>query len=461
MKLATDIRIVIVAYGSFGDIYPQLGIAVQLRNCGHRVLFAANEYFRDAIHRAGIDYAQAGTRAEQLAARETADSSGDTFEGAMVRYDHLIGRNYSRVGQIIESLMRDGERVLVVTHGHLSPAFPICEQLDVPIVMTYYAPSQIPDNREDYVLYRASFGASEWFARHIRYPLHRIKSRIHETPYGNYREWRRKAGYQPIGSPLQLLLIHMLRHGPSARIAHPNVVRQIALFPQWFADPVGADLGNLEFAGFVFHADERPDNQRIVDDFIARHGAPIVFTPGTAVEDAAAFCRVIPQTCRSMNAPALVLSRYADSAVLADGGPAVPMLTLDHVDLGYVLPRARLLVHHGGVGTLAQAVRAGIPQIIRPRMYDQPSNALRVTLNGLGGMLYEDGYDPSAIAAVYSHLTTSELHRERLAWFGEQTRSQDGAVNAAQAIAECAREQHAPARTRADVTNAQLLDPVA
>jgi rhamnosyltransferase subunit B len=113
------------------------------------------------------------------------------------------------------------------------------------------------------------------------------------------------------------------------------------------------------------------------------------------------------------------------------------VLALDHVDLGYLLPRARLLVHHGGIGTLAQALRAGIPQIIRPRMYDQPMNGLRVALNGLGGMLYDDGYNGAEIANVYRHISTSELHRERIAHYGALTRAQDGAASAAALISTC------------------------
>jgi UDP:flavonoid glycosyltransferase YjiC (YdhE family) len=224
--------------------------------------------------------------------------------------------------------------------------------------------------------------------------------------------------------------------GLQRRAEHFCVVGELALFPEWFAEPIGDDIRHIQFLDFVFHGDDDERNNRLADQFIERHGAPVVFTPGTAVEDITEFCAAISETCRLLDAPAIVLSRYVadqlDKFDFAASGATV--LALDHVDLGYLLPKARLLVHHGGIGTLAQAVRAGIPQIIRPRMYDQPMNAIRVALNGVGGMLYNDAYSGREIAEVYRFIEASELHRERLEYYGNLVRAGNGARQAAELI---------------------------
>jgi len=44
-------------------------------------------------------------------------------------------------------------------------------------------------------------------------------------------------------------------------------------------------------------------------------------------------------------------------------------------------------VHHGGIGTSAQAMRAGIPQLVSPLFYDQFDNAACVTALGAGGTI--------------------------------------------------------------------------
>ena len=43
-----------------------------------------------------------------------------------------------------------------------------------------------------------------------------------------------------------------------------------------------------------------------------------------------------------------------------------------------VFPRAAVNIHHGGIGTSAQALRAGLPQLVRPQAYDQFDNARRL-----------------------------------------------------------------------------------
>jgi UDP:flavonoid glycosyltransferase YjiC (YdhE family) len=55
-----------------------------------------------------------------------------------------------------------------------------------------------------------------------------------------------------------------------------------------------------------------------------------------------------------------------------------------YAPFGKLLPRAAALVHHGGIGTTAQALRAGCPQLIMPMSHDQPDNAARCRRLGVG-----------------------------------------------------------------------------
>jgi vancomycin aglycone glucosyltransferase len=49
-----------------------------------------------------------------------------------------------------------------------------------------------------------------------------------------------------------------------------------------------------------------------------------------------------------------------------------------------LFPRVAAVVHHGGAGTMTAAARAGVPQVIAPRSYDQPYRAHRVETLGVG-----------------------------------------------------------------------------
>jgi rhamnosyltransferase subunit B len=333
---------------------------------------------------------------------------------------------------------------VVVTHGQQSPVMPACERHDIPVVLAHHSPAQVPDNREDHVFYHGCFGMRPWIARHIHFPVQRLKRQVGNPARRRYDDWRKRNGFRRAGGVPMAIATSLL----GGRDVSRNVVRELAMFPEWFARPAGPDIRHLRYCGFVFNAVAGSDQDQVAEEFIARHGAPIVFTPGTAVQDVGEFCGVVAETCRLLDAPAIVLSPFARP--FFESAPEVQrsarILALDHLDLGFVLPQARLFVHHGGIGSLAQALRAGIPQIIRPRMYDQPNNAFRAAFNGIGGVLYDAGYNAPQIASVYRHLVRRDVHRRHLEHYGELTRARNGAINAAREIVGVARNADTESR---------------
>ena len=73
-----------------------------------------------------------------------------------------------------------------------------------------------------------------------------------------------------------------------------------------------------------------------------------------------------------------------------------------------VLPQALALVHHGGIGTTAQAIAAGIPQVIRPMAHDQPDTAARVEKLGIGASLSTKKFNATSLAEKLKILITSQ-----------------------------------------------------
>jgi UDP:flavonoid glycosyltransferase YjiC (YdhE family) len=63
-----------------------------------------------------------------------------------------------------------------------------------------------------------------------------------------------------------------------------------------------------------------------------------------------------------------------------------------------VLPRAALLVHHGGIGTLAQTIKAGIPHLVVPCAHDQFDNGWRIEQLGVGRSIPQTRYRVSSAA---------------------------------------------------------------
>jgi UDP:flavonoid glycosyltransferase YjiC (YdhE family) len=138
--------------------------------------------------------------------------------------------------------------------------------------------------------------------------------------------------------------------------------------------------------------------------FLDQGEPPIVVTAGTAMKHADRFFEVSIQACIELGRRALLLTRYPDQlpSRLPDG-----VATFTYAPFGAVLPRAAAFVHHGGIGTVAQALAAGIPQLIRPLAFDQPDNAARVQRLGAGLSIRPDHYTPRNVAKMLDELLRS------------------------------------------------------
>jgi rhamnosyltransferase subunit B len=418
-------ELIFVAFGSLGDIYPLLAVAKKLKD-KHNVIFFANEYFSAHVENAGVTFQPVGTREEQLTALESKNSTGETNDGKINRFDNIIGKNFDRVYDLLEAKVTNGKKLLVISHGNLSPAVLACEKFDIPLILTYYAPSQIPNNREDMILYLTFYGKNEWLLRNITLPWILFKSRLSFDIKPAYNKYRAKYKLPPLRIKKDWV--------PTRGLQIPM---EIALLPRWFCEPISAEFNKLKFAGFPFHDNQTPEANQKIDQFLALYGKPIVFTPGTAVEDVEAFCQEMIPICRKLGSPGIFVSKhggetFAELPKVDD----VPLLHIDHADLAYLLPKSRCLIHHGGIGTLAQAVKAGIPQIVRPRMYDQPANGVRVMLYGLGGSVATTHYNADMVANILIHIEQNPKHQELLPYYCEMVAAEDGVTNCCAYIEE-------------------------
>jgi rhamnosyltransferase subunit B len=155
----------------------------------------------------------------------------------------------------------------------------------------------------------------------------------------------------------------------------------LGLFPDWFASPQNDWPPKVTLTGFPLFddADSRNIDEEL-ENFLAEGPAPIVFTPGSTLVDGLSYYAAATAALNALGCRGIFL---------ASQGTALPQLTSNilvrsYVPLSKLLPRARAIVHHGGIGTASQAFAAGIPQLITPFAHDQFDNAARVESLGCG-----------------------------------------------------------------------------
>src|SRR5579871_790632 len=75
-----------------------------------------------------------------------------------------------------------------------------------------------------------------------------------------------------------------------------------------------------------------------------------------------------------------------------------------YVPFSKVLPKAALLVYHGGVGTLAQGIKAAVPHLAVPQGYDQFDSGWRIERLGLGRSIPETRYRARRVARTIEEI---------------------------------------------------------
>jgi len=176
----------------------------------------------------------------------------------------------------------------------------------------------------------------------------------------------------------------------------------LACFPDWYGQPQKDWAAQIKLTGFPMF-DPHSDSELPEDllNFISAGDPPIVFTFGTGMMHAAQLFAPAIEACRQLKRRAIFVTRYADQ--LPEPLPAHihHCLAAPFVKL---FPKCAAVVHHGGVGTLSQAIAAGIPQLILPVAYDQLDNALRVKGLGAGNYLPRNRRSPIQIAEALTQL---------------------------------------------------------
>jgi UDP:flavonoid glycosyltransferase YjiC (YdhE family) len=212
----------------------------------------------------------------------------------------------------------------------------------------------------------------------------------------------------------------------------------LALWPPAFRGPAGDDPPGLRICGYAFPDEGDPDAP--LDDeleaFLAAGDPPVVVTLGTSAREVGLdLYREAARACRLAGRRGILLTGSPENtpADLPEG-----VRCFDHAPHGKLMPRACAVLHHGGAGTTAQALRSGRPGIIVPFGHDQFDNAHRAERLGGSRVLRRSRARAHTLATVLTELLADEALLARARAVGEHVGAERGTLAAARAISELA-----------------------
>ena len=191
----------------------------------------------------------------------------------------------------------------------------------------------------------------------------------------------------------------------------------------------------FQFTGFWRSPPRQHEPPALLAGFMDAGPAPMVLTMGSMVTfDAAHLADCFARALAAGNRRGVIIGGWSDAPpqLHRDG----PLLITDQADYDWLFPRAAGIIHHGGTGTVAAALRAGVPSILLPQIESQDTwGALLTKVGVCAGVLDTDLLDPQVLAAAIDRIHTDQSLRDvASAW--PAILAADGGVEKAVALIE-------------------------
>jgi rhamnosyltransferase subunit B len=383
------LHIILVGLGSAGDVHPNVALGRALVRRGHKVTLVAPSVFRNLAAQTGLEFFGLGTDAAHEEVIRNPDL-WDPSKAFPLIAKRLILDFMRPVYEFIAGNYASGYTV-VAAPGTAFGARIANEKLGVPLATVHLQPSILRSaiNPATYMIPDITAPLPVWLRKlYFRAVDHFVIDRLLAPETNAFRK------------ELQLPPVRNLFAG---WIHSPQMV--IGLFPEWFGPNAPDWPANFHHAGFPLwdERDVRPALPQL-EAFLAAGSPPYVFTAGSAMMHAHDFFRTAAEVCRASSRRGVFIARYSEQ--IPSALPA-GVKHFEYVAFSQILPRAAAFVHHGGIGTAAQALAAGVPQLVMPLAHDQFDNAVRLQRLGVADFVLRRNFKPENVGDALSRLAAS------------------------------------------------------
>lgn len=413
-------RIVIATYGSLGDIHPALAIALELQARGYQVIFATSEFYRTKITRAGVaffplrpDVAMDDSQAMQRAM--------DAYKGPEVILREVL---LPELRHTYEDLLAAVDGADLLVSSDMIFAAPIIAQktgiswisyvvaplgffsaYDVPVLPPF--PWLVKLRRFGPLVNASVFKFLKLYTQSWTLPIRQLR--------------------QELGLPSDKNPLYEGKHSPELVLALFSSVMGTSQ-PDW--------PPKTKITGFPFY--DRQEHQvgllPELAEFLDNGPPPLVFTLGSAaVNIAGDFYTQSVLAAQQLGYRAILLVGKNPENL-----PPQPllkeMIAVEYAPYSEIFGLAAAIVHQGGIGTTAQALRSGVPMLVMPFSIDQPDNAARIVRLGVGRTIKREQYTAKRVAAELGKLLNDPSYKEKAKQVSQRVQAEDGVCNACDAI---------------------------
>jgi len=417
------LRIVLSNIGTFGDINPLIAIALELKRRGHTPVMTFPAVYRPKIVPLGLEFhelrpdidptntllvemvydvnkgTETGLRKFLFPALR--DTYADLLDAATkpVRADLLLLGELNYAGPLV------AEVTGIPWASYVLAPFSFFSAFDPPVLPPY--PRLARADKVVPGMGRGIRRLARFVTRHWPEPIYELR--------------------RELGLPMGPNPIFDAKHSPNlvlALFSHVLGVEQ----KDWPAHTL--------ITGFCFY-DSDAGNAHLppnLEEFLAAGEPPVVFTLGSAAVLAAGdFYELSARAAMRLGIRAVLLigndPRNRPQTALPES-----ICVAEYAPYSALFPRAKLVVHQGGVGTTAQCLRAGRPMLIMPYSHDQPDNARRMKRLGVARVIQRSSYKPWRVARGVRSMLMQPAYAQTAESAAHTIAAEDGVKTACDAL---------------------------
>ena len=399
-------NILLVTKGTAGDLFPFLRMGKDLKQRGNEVTLFSHWFLEEEAKRAGLNYV-ALDAPEDFPSYEEQIAKKAQHKDALVAGGAALFANYSELSAAREIAEKPGapmvsafgvsvpraiaesriigrhcaaaNTVVVSSYTAFIPAQTASEKMGVPLVSLFPSPDLMPVWIMDLPFFEELY-------KYVGADINRVRAEVGLAPVGDWRAWLVSAG------------------------------RHVGAWPEWLIAPDPNSPLKVEPVGFFW--DERVLRGEIppeVEGMLDGSRPAVLVCHGTSMPSKPEFMQMSADACRLLGLRGILVTKYRE---LVPRELPEEVKWVAYLPFGKVMPKVAAVIHHGGFNTAAQALAAGVPQLVAGLGHDRTQNAARVEALGVGESLPPTQWNSEAVAGSLRRLIDSpaiKRHSKELA----------------------------------------------
>ncbi len=368
-------HMLITTHGTRGDVVPFIVLGQALKRLGHDVTFFTHYENEAEVVGAGLQFVSWETKEEwDEYVRFIQQVRGPMLQ--IEQYEKFFEESFA-VGKCRNELAKlkpyclFDDVVLITRFSSSISSLLAAEIYQKPIVPFFLSPSYITQIRIDYDLFEESNTRA----------LNIVRETLGLPPVKSYCEWTCIMKYK------------------------------ICLWPKWFYHHQHIQQNYFIAVGFLDYSVYKSASHgftKEVTEFLARGEAPIIISGSSGKDDTLKYFDIAISACVQLGLRVLVVTPFQEliPAQLIDNDS---VKWVDFIDFEALLPYAKAIIHHGGIGTITYALRYKVPQLILAGNIDRPFNASIIKKLGLGEFLPVAWWSVNNIKAAVKEVLDNKI----------------------------------------------------